>query len=194
MAEQGQITTYLERLREGDDRALDELIPLVYRELRALAQSQLNFERTDHTLSATGLVHEVYLRLSKQQQIRAEDRLQFLGIAGTTMRRVLVDWARGKKRVKRGSGVPNVPLDEAVGFLSEEEAVEVLALNDALGRLAAVNERGAKVVEHRFFAGLTAEETGALLGVSGKTVQRDWVVARAWLRKEVALELEDGPH
>ncbi|MCG8466754.1 MAG: ECF-type sigma factor [Gemmatimonadetes bacterium] len=185
MTEPGQITTYLERLRQGDNEALDKLIPLVYAELRALAQSQLNFERTDHTLSATGLVHEVYVRLTKQQKIRAEDRLQFLGIAGTTMRRVLVDWARGKRRAKRGGGVPNLPLDELDGLVGEEDAAEVLALDEALDRLAAANPRGAKVVEQRFFAGLSVEETAALLGVSERTIKRDWFVARAWLRKEV---------
>ncbi len=186
----GPITVCLERLRNGDDQALDELIPLVYSELRALAQHQLNLERPDHTLSATGLVHEVYLRLSKQKQIRAEDRVQFLGIAGNTMRRVLVDWARGKKRSKRGGGVPNVPLQDVEGLLTDIEAVEVLAIHDALDRLAKVNARGATVVEHRFFAGLTVEETAALLGVSGKTVQRDWILARAWLRNEVEREIQ----
>ena len=189
MAEPGQITEHLARLREGDDGALEDLFPLVYAELRALAQSQLNFERTDHTLSATGLVHEAYVRLAKQNRIRAEDRLQFLGIAGATMRRILVDWARAKKRAKRGGGTPNVPLHELDGLVGEEDADEILALHDALERLVEVNERGAKVVEHRFFAGLSVEETASLLGVSGKTVQRDWILARAWLRKEVTLDL-----
>lgn len=189
MGPPSQITLYLERLRDGDEQALDDLLPLVYGELRALAQSHMNFERPGHTLSATALVHEAFLRLSKQNRIRAEDRVQFLGIAGTTMRRVLVDWARGKNRAKRGSGVSPLALEEAEHLISPAEADEVLALDEALGRLAEANPRGVSVVEHRFFAGLTVDETASLLGVSGKTVQRDWISARAWLRKEVAIEL-----
>lgn len=191
MAGPGPITECLGRLRSGDQTALDELVPLVYAELRALAQYQLRLERTDHTLSATALVHEVYLRLAKQERISAEDRLQFLGIAATTMRRVLVDWARGKKAAKRGGGRAHAPLDDVQIPIDDEEALEVLALDGALDRLAEVNERGARVVEHRFFAGLTAEESAALLGVSSKTIQRDWVLARAWLRKEVDRELSE---
>ena len=191
MTEPGQITVYLERLRDGDDAALDELLPLVYEELRALAQSQLNFERTDHTLSATGLVHEAYLRLSKQNLIRAEDRLHFLGIAGATMRRILVDWARGKRRAKRGGGASNVPLHEIDGVAREEDAEEILVLHAALEKLAELNGRSARVVEHRFFAGLSVEEVATLLGVSGRTVERDWRLARAWLRQQVTLERGD---
>ena len=189
MENPGQITQYLEQLRSGEESALDELIPLLYKELRAMAQRHLQHERLDHTLSATALVHEAYLRLSKQQQIRAADRVQFLGIAGRTMRRVLVDWARTKKRAKRGGGKAPVPLHEVEQLLSDVEAEELLALDDALSRLAQASERGAQVVEHRFFAGLTLEETATLLGVSMKTVQRDWIAARAWLRKEVEKDL-----
>jgi RNA polymerase sigma factor (TIGR02999 family) len=178
------VTVWLRRLREGDAGALDELLPLLYDELRAVARHQLRSERAGHTLSATALVHEAYLRMSKDERIRADDRTQFLALAGNAMRRVLVDWARHRKRHKRGGGAPHVPLDEA-SALSDREADEVLALDDALERLTAVNPRGAKVVEHRFFAGLSLEETATLLGVSTKTVRRDWLAARAWLRKEV---------
>lgn len=192
--EPGRITLYLEQLRSGDDTALHELVPLLYGELRRVAQSHLRYERADHTLSATALVHEAYLRLSKQRRIRAEDRVQFLGVAGGTMRRILVDWARAKKREKRGGGVPTVPLEEADEALTEEEAEEVLALDDALSRLSAASERGAKVVECRFFAGLSVEETAALLEVSSRTVQREWTAARAWLRKEIDRDLQpDAP-
>lgn len=186
----GPITQCLERLRSGDDEALDELLPLVYAELRGLAGRHLAMERPDHTLSATALVHEVYVRLSDQKQIRAEDRVQFLGIAGRTMRRVLVDWARAKKAAKRGGGVPNLDVDEVQIPVDADEALEVLALDRALDRLAEVNPRGAEVIEHRFFAGLTAEETAELLDVSTKTVQRDWVVARAWLQTEIDEDLQ----
>lgn len=184
------VTHWLERLRAGETDALDRIVPLVYDELRALAQQHLRSERPDHTLSPTGLVHEAYVRLCKQQQIQAEDRVQFLSIVGHTMRRVLRDWARAKKRDKRGGGRPAVPLDAVEPFLGEHEMEEVLALDEALERLARVNARGAKVVEHRFFAGLTLEETATLLDVSAKTVQRDWIAARAWLRKEVKQDLD----
>ncbi len=179
----------LERLRDGDQSALDRLLPMLYQELRGIAKYQLRGERSDHTLSATALVHEAYLKLRKQRQIGAEDRVQFLSIAGNTMRRVLVDSARSRKRHKRGGGEAAIPLQEIEAFLSEEEADEVLALDDALKRLASANERGAQVVEHRFFGGLTIEETASFLGLSIKTVQRDWIAARAWLRKEVRRDL-----
>jgi RNA polymerase sigma factor (TIGR02999 family) len=185
MSDQESITRWLERLREGDARALDCLVPILYEDLRQIARKQLRAERREHTLGATALVNEAYLRLAAQERLNAADRTTFFAIAGRTMRRVLVDYARTRKRLKRGGGEAPIPLAEAESFLSVEEADEVLALNDALDRLAAVNERGALVVQHRFFAGLTLEETAELLGVSSKTVQRDWLAARAWLRKEV---------
>lgn len=191
--EPGRITLYLEQLRSGDEAALHELVPLLYAELRRVAQSHLQYERADHTLSATALVHEAYLRLSKQRQIRAEDRVQFLGVAGGTMRRILVDWARAKKRDTRGGGAATVPLEEADQALTEAEAEEVLALDDALSRLGQASERGAKVVECRFFAGLSVEETAVLLGISTRTVQREWTAARAWLRKEIDQDLQPEP-
>jgi RNA polymerase sigma factor (TIGR02999 family) len=163
---------------------------LVYDELRAVARYHLRAERPDHTLSATGLVHEAYLRLARQDRVRVEDRGQFLSIAGHTMRRVLVDWARAKKRQKRGGGQVPLPLDAVQLPLSDQEVEEVLALDEALDRLSEVNRRGAEVVEHRFFAGLTLEEIAALQGVSTRTVRRDWVAARAWLRKEVERDLQ----
>lgn len=182
----GPVTEGLRRLREGDRSALDELVPLLYSQLRALAQSKLRMERVDHTLSASGLVHEAYVRLLQQRQLEAEDRLQFLGIAANTMRRVLVDWARSKRRLKRGGNAVHLQLDDLEQELGIAQADEIVALDEALDRLRGVSERGAQVVEHRFFAGLSLEETAVLLDVSTKTVQRDWTMARAWLRKEVA--------
>lgn len=176
----------MRRLREGDREALDELLPLLYSQLRALAQSKLRMERADHTLSASGLVHEAYVRLLQQQQLNAEDRLQFLGIASNTMRRVLVDWARSKGRLKRGGDVIHLNLEDLNRELGFEQADEIVVLDEALDRLRVVSERGAQVVEHRFFAGLSVEETATLLDVSTKTVQRDWTMAKAWLRKEMA--------
>lgn len=180
------MTEGLRRLREGDREALDDLLPLLYSQLRALAQSKLRMERADHTLSASGLVHEAYVRLLQQHQLNAEDRLQFLGIASNTMRRVLVDWARSKKRLKRGGNVVHLNLEDLNRELGFEQADEIVVLDEALDRLRDVSERGAQVVEHRFFAGLSVEETATLLDVSTKTVQRDWTMAKAWLRKEMA--------
>ena len=190
MADEG-ITQLLGRMREGDDDALDRLVPLVYDELRAVAGHFMREESMGHTLTATALVHEAYVRLSRQRRIRVEDRNQFLSVAGTMMRRILVDWARAKRRDKRGGGQVPMPLHEAEHLLGDEEVDEVIALDDALGRLAEINPRGSAVVEQKYFAGLTLEEIAALQGVSTRTVRRDWVAARAWLRKEVEQDLGD---
>ena len=168
---------------------MDDLVPQLYDELRRLAHAHLRRERPGHTLGTTGLVHEVYVRLAGQAGLPADDRTRFFAIASATMRRVLVDYARERGRIKRGGGAVAVPLDEVEPFLSQEEAEELIALDDALDRLATLNPRAASVVQHRFFAGFSLEETASLLGVSLKTVQRDWLVASAWLRKEVALDL-----
>lgn len=180
------LTLWLQQLSAGDGAALDRVIKILYEDLRELARSRLRAERPGHTLGATALVNEAYLRLMRQHQIRVESRGQFLAVASTTMRRVLVDYARTRKRLKRGGGAEVVPLEEVEAFLSFEEADEILALEAALERLAAANPRAATVVEHRFFSGLSVEEIAGLLGVSEKTVRRDWLTARAWLRKEVA--------
>jgi RNA polymerase sigma factor (TIGR02999 family) len=185
----GQITQWLQRLREGDEAALDRLVPLVYDDLRGLARKQLRGERPGHTLLTTDLVNEAYLRLVGQRELRASDRPQFFAIAATTMRRILVDYARTRKRLKRGGGQVPIPLEEAEQFLTEQEADEVLALDGALERLAVLEPRAVQVVQCRFYSGLTLEETALALGISIKTVQRDWIAARAWLRKEIAHDL-----
>lgn len=167
----------------------DELVARLYDELRALAHAHLRHERTGHTLGTTGLVNEAYLRLAPQSELGLLDRPRFFAVASNTMRRVLVDYARKRKRIKRGGGDTPVQLEEVEHLLSEEEAEELLALDQALNRLEAVSPRGCAVVHHRFFAGLSLEETAEVLGVSSKTVQRDWLTARAWLRKEVARDL-----
>lgn len=190
MIDPGGVTHWLERLKGGDQDALDRLLPLVYDELRAVAGYYMRDERGEHTLSATALVHEAYLRMVKQRRIRVEDRSQFLSVAATMMRRVLVDWARAKKREKRGGGQVPVPLESVENLLTDEEVDEVIALDDALDRLAKLNPRGSRVVEQRFFGGLEVEEIAALEGMSARTVRRDWVAARAWLRKEVERDLE----
>jgi RNA polymerase sigma factor (TIGR02999 family) len=186
-----RLTEWLVRLREGDTEALDRILPVVYDELRALARSQLRREDIGHTLDATALVHEAYVRLADRKELRPRDRHHFFAIAAQCMRRVLVDHARARKRTKRGGGVVALSLDNAGALWEEEGAENLLALDRALERLEAASPRAAQVVERRFFAGLTLQETAVSLGVSLKTVQRDWLIARAWLQKE--MELEDAP-
>jgi RNA polymerase sigma factor (TIGR02999 family) len=185
----GEVTRCLARLREGDRAALDLLVPLLYDELRRLARERLRGERPGHTLETTALVHEAYFRLLEQRRIDAGDRLDFFAVASNTMRRVLIDHARARKRQKRGGGAEAVPLDDVPGLLSDRAADEALAVDAALDRLAADSPRAARVVELRIFGGLTLEEIATVLDVSAKTVQRDWEAARAWLRKEIRGEL-----
>ena len=190
----GQVTECLARWRAGDRDALEQLVPLVYDELRHVARRQLRRESSDHTLSATALVHEVYLRLLRQRQLAAADRDGFLAIAAQTMRRILVDHARARARIKRGGKDRPVSLDDKhdVPLLRDAEVEEVLAIDLALERLAQVDERALRVVECRIFAGLTIEETAQALGVSGKAVQRTWMTALAWLRKEIGRGVAAG--
>ncbi|HEX7049938.1 MAG TPA: sigma-70 family RNA polymerase sigma factor [Longimicrobiales bacterium] len=186
---EGPVTRLLARLREGDAEALDRLIPLVYDELRSLARAQLRREDPGHTLGSTALVHEAYMRMAGRGELGAADRRHFFAIAAQAMRRVLIDHARTRKRKKRGSGRALLPLDDAAAFLSDDAADELTAIDEALERLAKASPRAARVVECRFFAGLTLQETADVLEVSLKTVQRDWLLARAWLRKEVERDL-----
>jgi RNA polymerase sigma factor (TIGR02999 family) len=182
------ITLWLTRLRAGEPGALDRLVPLVYHELRAVARRQLSREVRAPTVSATTLVHEVYVRLLHQRTIDAQDRDTFFAVAAQTMRRILVDHARRRRRLKRGGRVGIVPLnaEHENALLTDNEIEEVLAVDSALARLAGLDERAARVVECRVFAGLTLEETAAVMGTSVKTVQRSWTTARAWLRKEMS--------
>lgn len=183
------VTHWLGELRSGEPEALDKLMPLLYGELRAVAHGRLRSERQDVILSTTALVNEAYLKLRRQRKIDTAGRTQFLAVAGNTMRRILVDYARTRRRDKRGGGSQPVPLDDVEPFLTHSEAEEVIALDEALERLARVDPRGAEVVTQRFFSGFTLEESAEHLGVSSKTVQRAWLTARAWLRKEVALSV-----
>jgi RNA polymerase sigma-70 factor, ECF subfamily len=183
------LTVWLARLRDGRQDALQHVVPLVYEELRRVARWHLSRERLPHALSATTLVHEAYLRLLQQRRVGALDRSDFLAVAGHTMRRILVDEARRRNRLKRGGGESPVPLAEDDDSpLTESDAEQLLAVDRLLERLAALNERAARVVESRIFAGLTLDETAAALGMSAKTVQRTWSTARAWLRKELAAD------
>lgn len=180
-----RLTEWLARLRDGDGDALDRILPVVYDELRVLARAQLRGEDTGHTLDATALVHEAYLRLAGRRELRPRDRHHFFAVAAQCMRRVLIDHARSRKRTKRGAGVIALSLEHAGALWAAGASEQLLALDEALDRLAEASPRAARVVESRFFAGLTLEETAASLGVSLKTVQRDWLLARAWLQKEI---------
>lgn len=182
---EGSVTLWLARLREGEGDALNGLLPLLYDELRSLARSHLRREDTGHTLGATALVHEAYLRLAEREHLSPADRRHFFAIAAQAMRRVLIDHARARKRAKRGAGRPPLSLEEATELMTEEVADDLLAMDLALERLAQANPRAARVVEERVFGGRTLEETAGALGVSTKTVQRDWLLAHAWIRKEL---------
>jgi RNA polymerase sigma factor (TIGR02999 family) len=178
-----EVTRLLEAWGQGDRSALDELTPILYRELRRLAASYLRRERSDHTLQPTGLVHEAYVRLADQKRTGSRNRVQFLAVAANLMREILVNHAERHGAAKRGGG-NNVPLEEDAAVLLPA-GVDVLDLNTALEKLAQVDRRKSQVVELRFFGGLTEDDIAELLGVSAITVKRDWRIARAMLRNEL---------
>ena len=176
----GDVTILLRDLANGDQRAASQLMPLVYEELRRLAARYMRTERADHTLQATALVHEAYLKLVKQRSVNWQNRAHFFGIAATLMRRILIDYARRNLAAKNKGAHELIPLDEAAAFsLSQSE--EFLRLDSALKRLTELDPRQGKIVELRYFGGLTVEETAHLLEISTKTVKREWSVAKAWL-------------
>jgi RNA polymerase sigma factor (TIGR02999 family) len=174
------ITDLLEEVREGDDSAVDRLLPLVYDELRRIAHRALLAERADHTLNTTALIHETYLRLVDQTRTSWSSRAHFLGVAALAMRRILVDYARSRRSQKRGGERIAVTLEDGM-LLADQRADSIVALDDALSRLALLSDRLARVVECRFFGGLTVQETAQVLQVTTRTVERDWQKARAWL-------------
>jgi len=180
----GDVTLLLGQLAEGKEQVASKLIPLVYSELRRLAGGYMRRERNDHTLQPTALVHEAYLKLVEQRSVNWQSRAHFFGIAAQLMRRILVDHARGHLRDKRGGGVIPVPLDEALVFAPEQSS-ELIKLDQSLERLAKLDPRQSKIVELRFFGGLTVEQTAEVLGISPKTVKRDWSVAKAWLHGDL---------
>jgi RNA polymerase sigma-70 factor (ECF subfamily) len=179
-----QVTQLLVAWGGGDQAARDELMPLVYEELRRLAHMCISRERQGHTLQTSALLNEAYLRLVDQKNIQWQDRAHFFGIAARLMRQVLVDYARKRNYAKRGGGAHRVPLDEAM-IVSDERAADVVALDDALKTLAEIDPRQSQIVELRFFGGLSIEETAQVLAVSPGTVMRDWTLAKAWLRRAV---------
>ncbi len=185
MGQEPDITQLLHELSQGSPDALDRLMPIVYHELRRIAHGQLRRERPGHTLNTTALVHEAYLKLVNIRQVEWRDRAHFFAVAARVMRRVLIDYARARKREKRGGEAVQVPLVEALD-LPVEQADDLLALDDALARLEKQSERQCRVVECRCFAGLSLEETAAALGTSVATVKRDWNFSRAWLNRELS--------
>jgi len=179
------VTTLLEQASTGDESAVRRLMPLVYDELRRLAEFYLRQERSDHTLQATALVHEAYLRLIKQDQVDWQNRAHFFGVAAQSIRRILVDHARHHQRLKRGGDRQRIALDDDVA-IDDGRELDLVGLDDALTKLSSHNPRAAEIVELRFFGGLTREEVGEYLGVAVRTVADDWRYARAWLRRELS--------
>ena len=184
-----EVTQLLVKLSHGDRSALDDLLPLVYDELRRLADRYLRRERSDHTLQATALVNEAYLRLV-DQNVPWQNRAHFFGVAAEMMRRILVDHARSHQAQKRGSGGVKLSLDEAIN-MSDERATDLIALDDALTALAEFDQQKSRIVELRFFAGLSIEETARVLGIGTATVIRQWKMAKAWLYHQVSKESDE---
>ena len=184
MNAQGEVTKLLIASTEGDREAVDQLFPIVYDELQRIAHRRLRHERPDHTLGTTALVHEAYLKLVDLDQIQYKGRSHFFAVAAQAMRNILVTYAHRRNAQKRGGGQPALLLDE-VNVMTPGYAAELLSLNEALKRLEAINARYGRVVECRFFGGMTVEETAEALGVSPATVKRDWTMARAWLHREL---------
>jgi RNA polymerase sigma factor (TIGR02999 family) len=177
------VTTLLLNWREGDESAVAELLPLIYNELRRLARRQMAGEREGHVLQATALVNEAFIRLVDLKQIRWRDRAHFFAMSARVMRRILVEHARARAFQKRGGGAAHVTLDET--HLTQSTPDQLVALDDALKALAVVAERKARVVELRYFGGLSVEETAAVLDISAETVMRDWKYAKTWLLREL---------
>jgi RNA polymerase sigma factor (TIGR02999 family) len=184
MEPRSEVTLLLRRLSAGDKSALNQLMPLIYTELHQLASSYMRRERPGHTLQTTALVHEAYLQLVGQENAQWENRTQFFAVAAQLMRRILVDHARAHHAAKRGGSLPRLSLDEAV-VMAKERGGDLLAIDELLQRLADVDPQQARIVELRFFAGLSVEETAHALSVSDRTVKREWAMAKAWMQREL---------
>ncbi|MEK6703320.1 MAG: sigma-70 family RNA polymerase sigma factor [Planctomycetota bacterium] len=182
---ESDVTGLLKRLSDGDSRAVDVLLPVIYDQLRGLAGSFLRRESPGHTLQTTALVHEAYLKLVGQDQAKYDGRAHFFAVAAQAMRRILVNHARDGNRLKRGGGMRRVELDESA-IVGPAEDMDLVALDESLVRLAELDERKARTVEMRFFAGMSIEETASALGVAPATVKRDWDFARAWLYRDLS--------
>jgi len=184
------VTQLLTAWREGDQGALDKLMPLVYDELRRIASRYMKRERPGHTLQTTALVNEAFLRMVGQQNVDWQNRAHFFGVAATVMRHLLVDRARANGRVRRGANPQQVTLEEGAA-VSEQKGEDLLALDEALTKLNEIDERKVKIVELRYFSGLNAAETAEVLGVSEITIKREWLKAKAWLYRELTVGTQD---
>jgi len=182
---EADVSVLLAEMASGNHAAAEKLVPLVYEELKRLARRHMRRERPDHTLQTTALVHEAYLKLARQKAVSWQGRSHFLAVASQVMRRILIDHARGQLREKRGGPQVTVSLDDAVVVVSLERSEDLLKLDEALNRLSKLDARQSRIVELRFFGGLSVEETSEVLGLSPKTIKRDWAVAKAWLHAEL---------
>ena len=180
-----EISQLLYAWSDGNREALDALLPLVYDELRRQAHRFLRRERQNHTLQTTALIHEAYLKLIEQNRVNWQNRAHFFAISANLMRRILVNYAKAKHRVKRGGVGENLPLDETILIVSDKRELDLLALDEALTCLAKLDERQAQIVELRYFSGLSIEETAEVLDISPVTVKRDWKMTKAWLHREL---------
>ncbi len=181
---QTQVTQLLQQINKGDDTAFTELVPVIYKELRQIASRLLKNESGMHTLQTTDLVHEAYLRLVEEAYFSWENRVQFFAIAARAMRQFLIAYAKKQKALKRGGAQINITLDENAAVV-EQKSMQVLALDEALSQLEKYDERLGRIVELRYFAGLTIEETSKAMDISPATVKRDWITAKAWLASEI---------
>ena len=189
---QADVTNLLVNWTNGDKKALEALMPLVYGELHRLAKRYLRRERSDHTLQSTALVHEAYLRMVDQKGMQWQNRAHFFAVAAQMIRRILVDHARTHKAEKRGGGAPKLALDEAIG-VPQRRDLNLVALDDAINALAGFDPQQGRIVELRFFGGLSIEETAEVLNISPATVKRDWAVAKAWLYRDLSgREIPEG--
>jgi RNA polymerase sigma-70 factor, ECF subfamily len=181
-----EITQMLLELTDGNEEVVNQILPHIYDELRRLASSYLRRERSNHTLQPTALVHEAYMKLIDQSRVKWQNRAHFFGIAAQVMRRILMDHARKHTAEKRGGDAELLPIEEEILIVSHDKSAELVALDDALNQLAEMDERKAKIVELRYFGGLSIEETAEVLGVSVPTINREWRMAKAWLYSEIA--------
>lgn len=182
---ESDVTELLQDWSQGDTSALGKLIPLVFKDLREIAGRMFQGESEGHTLQPTALVNEAYLRLKGQRNVQWQNREQFFGVAGMLMRRILIDYAKGSKAAKRGSGIPNVPLDDTIPVTDLRNLDWVAPLDDALTRLTELDPRQGQIVEMRFYTGLSHEEIADVLGVSVTTIKREWKTARLWLYRDL---------
>jgi RNA polymerase sigma factor (TIGR02999 family) len=185
-ADPANITQMLIDLTDGNAEVVNQILPHIYDELRRLASSYLRRERSDHTLQPTALVHEAYMKLIDQKKVRWQNRAHFFGIAAQVMRRILLDHARKHNAEKRGGEAEKMPIEEEILVVSHAKSAELIALDDALESLASLDEQKAKIVELRYFGGLSIEETAEVLGVSVPTINRQWRIAKAWLYSQIA--------